>query len=84
LISDHPTPGTRTADHTLGHAAGLMPAERDRVRAFNVDYELAIEDEKELILVFVLMPMKVALDLPFRTSRSLFLPPSLGVVGEFE
>jgi len=46
------------------HAAPLVRAERNRVGSLDVDQELAVEDEKELVLVIVLVPMKVAVNHP--------------------
>ena len=46
----------------LGHAARLVLAERDRVGALDVDQQLTLEDEEELVLVVVLVPVKISVD----------------------
>jgi hypothetical protein len=45
-----------------GHAARLLWTERDRRGSFEVDQELTVEDEEELILIVVLMPVEVSVD----------------------
>src|SRR5436190_4733678 len=44
------------------HRAGLVRAERDRLAAGDVDQQLAVDDEEELVLVVVLVPMELAVD----------------------
>jgi hypothetical protein len=53
---------TRAVDDPLGHAARLMLGERDRVGTFDIDQQLTVEDQKELVLVVVLVPMKISVD----------------------
>ncbi len=43
------------------HRETLLWAQPDRVTAFYLDHELAVENQKELILVVVLVPMKLTL-----------------------
>jgi hypothetical protein len=40
----------------------MMAFERDRVRALDVDHQRPVEDEEELVLDLVLVPVEVALD----------------------
>src|SRR5450755_614128 len=51
-------------NHTLRHAAPLVPPQRNRLGALDVDQEFAVEDEEELVLVVMLVPMELAVDHP--------------------
>src|SRR5215469_4877675 len=46
--------------HASGYADSVSGPERDRVPAFELDLELAVEDEEELVLLVVLVPVKLA------------------------
>lgn len=59
----------------LRHAARLVSGERDRVGAFDIDQQLTVEDQEELVLVVVLVPVKISVD---------YAKPDDGIVDRYE
>lgn len=48
----------------LGNRAALMLGQGDRVGALDIDQQFPLEDEEELVLFVVLMPMEISINYP--------------------
>jgi hypothetical protein len=47
---------------TFGHGVSLVPSEYDRLAIFEIYQQLAVENQEELVLVIVLVPVKLTLE----------------------
>jgi hypothetical protein len=48
--------------HASRHCVSLVTPEGDGLTIFEIDQELAVEDQEELILVVVLVPVELAFE----------------------